>query len=173
VRKWLVDNGTSSPYQNCVKGRKKDRELAGVTEAARRAGVSTDTLYNWVRTGLLRPAADLVPNGRGRPGQVFDVDEVLEVAKQRNAIESPSSEGIVSSGEAVRLVGVTRQTLLNWEAQGLLAPVGEALPSKRGRPGRRYRLAELLALAEDRGVVARTAEGLVSVRTGEVLPVEV
>ncbi len=78
--------------------------LVSAREAARELGVHEDTVYRWVRAGLL-PVVD--PGVEGAPLRVRMTDEV----RSRFRPEVPA--GFVSVATAKQRLGVTRQTIWN------------------------------------------------------------
>jgi hypothetical protein len=75
----------------------RDKErLIGFLEAVSLAGVAKRTIDNWVRHGWLTPAAEGVPNGRGRPGRRFRASDVLQVAEKRGTLVRDESGNLVS-----------------------------------------------------------------------------
>ena len=75
-----------------------------VREAAQELGVHEDTVYRWIRAGLL-PVAD--PGVEGAPLRVCMTDEV------RGRFRPDGPEGFVPVATATRRLGVTRQTIWN------------------------------------------------------------
>lgn len=84
-----------------------------VQQAAQELGVSPQTVYQWLATGLLvgRQAA------RGAPWRIV----LDEQTRQRLAGEAPA--GWVGIKEAAHRLGVSKQTVISWVKQGKLQSV--------------------------------------------------
>ena len=97
----------------------RKREAAGgpppvaVAEAARELGVSVPSLYRWIRKGL-------VPAGRAGPGKPL---RVRLNAAVRAKFPRTAPDGYVPAAEALRELGVSRQTLWSRIKAGRLAAV--------------------------------------------------
>ena len=72
-----------------------DDRIIGFSEAVALAGVAKRTIDNWVEKGWLRPVAESVPNGRGRPGRKFRASDVLRLAEERAVLVRDAGGNLV------------------------------------------------------------------------------
>jgi DNA invertase Pin-like site-specific DNA recombinase len=101
--------GYQPPAENVTPGR-NDAAVVSITEAARQLGVSTATIYRWLRDGFVT-GEQLTP---GAPWQIR-VDQQL-----RDRIRPQAPDGWLPLGQAASHLGVARQTVLNKVQRGEL-----------------------------------------------------
>ncbi len=94
-----------------------------VKEAAQRFGVGQQTIYLWIRFGVLK-ADQVTP---GAPWVVHINDEDL-----RRLTASDAPQGWLPLREAAARLGVTRQTVLNWVKQGKIGYLYVTRGRRRG-----------------------------------------
>jgi DNA invertase Pin-like site-specific DNA recombinase/biotin operon repressor len=90
-----------------------DREMATIAKAASELGVSTATVYRWLREGFIT-GEQITP---GAPWQIQLTDEV------RNRVREHAPDGWLPLADAANALGVARQTVLHRVQQGKLAAV--------------------------------------------------
>jgi DNA invertase Pin-like site-specific DNA recombinase len=110
--------GYQPPAENVTPGR-NDAAVVSITEAARQLGVSTATIYRWLRDGFVT-GEQLTP---GAPWQIR-VDQQL-----RDRIRPQAPDGWLPLSQAASHLGVARQTVLNKVQRGEL----NAIYLTRGR----------------------------------------
>lgn len=106
-------------------------------EAARAVGVGANVLANWVRRGLLRPAATadgarLLTEGRHPlywPAHVRAAEAATRVAARREAAPLAPEDGgedlttaLWTTDVAAARAGVSANVVRNWQYRGLLSP---------------------------------------------------
>jgi DNA invertase Pin-like site-specific DNA recombinase len=104
--------GYQPPAENVTPGC-QDAAVVSITEAARQLGVSSATIYRWLRDGFVT-GEQLTP---GAPWQIR-VDQQL-----RDRVRPQAPEGWLPLGQAASRLGVARQTLLNKVQRGELNAV--------------------------------------------------
>ena len=63
------------------------KELIGVSDAAKIAGVSRQTIQTWIKTGRLTVIQRGRPEGyTGQPKALVDPDQVLAIARERGTL---------------------------------------------------------------------------------------
>ena len=129
--------GYQAPPGNVTPGC-QDAAVVSITEAARQLGVSTATIYRWLRDGFVT-GEQLTP---GAPWQVR-VDQQL-----RNKVRPQAPDGWLPLSQAAARLGLARQTVLNKVQRGELNAIyltrgrrkglrsGEGGGWKREYPGR-------------------------------------
>jgi len=110
--------GYQPPPENVTPGC-QDAAVVSITEAARQLGVSSATIYRWLRDGFVT-GEQLTP---GAPWQVR-VDQQL-----RDRVRPQAPDGWLPLGQAAARLGVARQTVLNKVQRGEL----DAVYLTRGR----------------------------------------
>jgi DNA invertase Pin-like site-specific DNA recombinase len=100
------------PPENVTPGC-QDAAVVSITEAARQLGVSTATIYRWLRDGFVT-GEQLTP---GAPWQIR-IDQQL-----RDRIRPQAPDGWLPLGQAAARLGVARQTVLNKVQRGELNAV--------------------------------------------------
>ena len=110
--------GYQAPPGNVTPGC-EDAAVVSITEAARQLGVSTATIYRWLRDGFVT-GEQLTP---GAPWQVR-VDQQL-----RNKVRPQAPDGWLPLSQAAARLGLARQTVLNKVQRGEL----NAIYLTRGR----------------------------------------
>ena len=110
--------GYQAPPANVTPGC-QDAAVVSITEAARQLGVSTATIYRWLRDGFVT-GEQLTP---GAPWQVR-VDQQL-----RNKVRPQAPDGWLPLSQAAARLGLARQTVLNKVQRGEL----NAIYLTRGR----------------------------------------
>jgi predicted DNA-binding transcriptional regulator AlpA len=110
--------GYQPPPENVTPGC-HDAAVVSITEAARQLGVSTATIYRWLRDGFVT-GEQLTP---GAPWQVR-VDQQL-----RDRVRPQAPDGWLPLSQAAARLGVARQTVLNKVQRGEL----NAIYLTRGR----------------------------------------
>ncbi len=109
---------------DCYPVRKdRGRSNLSVKEVARRLGVNQQTIYLWIRTGLLK--ADQVTSAA--PWAVYVSDEDV---RRLTAEDAP--EGWLPLREAASQLGVSRQSVLNWVKQAKIDYVYVRRGRRRG-----------------------------------------
>ena len=106
-------------YRQPAAGEQEDGELLSVQAAARELGISDATLYRWVNAGIL---PSVRPDVSGAPLRI------RMGADFRNRFHLDPPEGFVPLREAMRRLGVSRQTIWQRAASGKL----ESCHVKRG-----------------------------------------
>jgi DNA invertase Pin-like site-specific DNA recombinase len=104
--------GYQPPAENVTPGC-QDAAVVSITEAARQLGVSSATIYRWLRDGFVT-GEQLTP---GAPWHVR-VDQQL-----RDRVRPQAPEGWLPLGQAASRLGVARQTVLNKVQRGELNAV--------------------------------------------------
>ena len=94
--------GYQAPPENVTPGC-QDATVVSITEAGRQLGVSTATIYRWLRDGFVT-GEQLTP---GAPWQVR-IDQQL-----RNKVRPQAPDGWLPLGQAAARLGLARQTVLN------------------------------------------------------------
>jgi transposase-like protein len=112
LRAYHAIPGYQPPPENAAPGC-QDAAVVSITEAARQLGVSTATIYRWLRDGFVT-GQQLTP---GAPWQVR-VDQQL-----RDRIRPQAPDGWLPLGQAAARLGVARQTVLNKVQRGELNAV--------------------------------------------------
>ena len=110
--------GYQAPPGNVTPGC-QDATVVSITEAARQLGVSTATIYRWLRDGFVT-GEQLTP---GAPWQIR-VDQQL-----RNKVRPQAPDGWLPLSQAAARLGLARQTVLNKVQRGEL----NAIYLTRGR----------------------------------------
>ncbi len=116
-------------------------DLVSVREAARVAGVMPSTVHSWVKRGRLT----------AQPGAGV---RRVSLAAVRALVPLPDPQvpaDAVAIYEALRLTDVTRRHIETWVTQG-------RLPSWHGRYGMVVRVADVLALAQQRAMMTAAAK---------------
>ena len=101
--------GYQPPPENVTPGC-QDAAVVSITEAGRQLGVSSATIYRWLRDGFVT-GEQLTP---GAPWQVR-IDQQL-----RDRVRPQSPDGWLPLGQAAARLGVARQTVLNKVQRGEL-----------------------------------------------------
>jgi len=131
--------GTADSGQTA--GQEALSDLVSVREAAQAAGVMPSMVHSWIKSG--RFAA--------QPGAGV---RLVSQAAVRALVAPPDPHApadAVAIYKALRLTDVTRSTVVAWVKQG-------RLPSWQGRHGRLVRVANVRALAQQRGLLPPSAE---------------
>jgi len=110
--------GYQAPPANVTPGC-QDATVVSITEAARQLGVSSATIYRWLRDGFVT-GEQLTP---GAPWQIR-IDQQL-----RDMVRPQAPDGWLPLGQAAARLGVARQTVLNKVQRGEL----NAIYLTRGR----------------------------------------
>ena len=110
--------GYQPPPENVTPGC-QDAAVVSITEAARQLGVSSATIYRWLRDGFVA-GEQLTP---GAPWQIR-VDQQL-----RDRVRPQAPDGWLPLSQAASQLGVARQTVLNKVQRGEL----NAIYLTRGR----------------------------------------
>jgi DNA invertase Pin-like site-specific DNA recombinase len=110
--------GYQAPPANVTSGC-QDAIVVSITEAGRQLGVSTATIYRWLRDGFVT-GEQLTP---GAPWQIR-IDQQL-----RDMVRPQAPDGWLPLGQAAARLGVARQTVLNKVQRGEL----NAIYLTRGR----------------------------------------
>ncbi len=99
-----------------------DRQLVGIPEAARELGVSSGTVYRWLRDGFIA-GEQLTP---GAPWRIRLNDEL------RAKFLEDAPDGWLPLDDAARALGVVRQTVLHRVQRGELAAVHVRRGKRKG-----------------------------------------
>ena len=110
--------GYQPPPENVTPGC-QDAAVVSIAEAARQLGVSSATIYRWLRDGFVT-GEQLTP---GAPWQIR-IDQQL-----RDRVRPQAPDGWLPLGQAATRLGVARQTVLNKVQRGEL----NAIYLTRGR----------------------------------------
>ena len=110
--------GCQPPPENVTPGC-QDAAVVSIAQAARQLGVSSATIYRWLRDGFVT-GEQLTP---GAPWQIR-VDQQL-----RDRVRPQAPDGWLPLGQAAARLGVARQTVLNKVQRGEL----NAIYLTRGR----------------------------------------
>jgi hypothetical protein len=63
--------------------KKPDKQLLGLKDAAALAKVNRNTIMHWEQKGWIKAVVELSPRPNGRPGKLYDADQIRKVAIAR------------------------------------------------------------------------------------------
>ncbi len=127
------------------------KAILTVTEAAKILKVSADTLRNWEKAGKLIPERT---KGGARRYQLSVLQSLLKEKAPLSEKQPTLRRGMISITKAAKIVGVSADTLRNWEKKGLISA------DRTDGGARRYSKSQLTALkremsVEDKGMGVR------------------
>lgn len=122
------------------------KSLLSVTQAAKILKVSPDTLRNWEKSGKLIP--ERTPGGARR----YRLSFIQELVSEKAPEVSAKKKGMLSISKAAKELGVSSDTLRNWEKKGQIS-------ADRTEGGaRRYSKSQLTFLKKELGIDNKQAQ---------------
>lgn len=126
-------------------------------EVASALGVSRKTLYAYIAHGLLvpdetRPSKHDGVSGRRffKESTVLALQKQLSVSQEAKAEKGLVEERLYSTRDVAEALGVSRSTVTNYLAKGLITPDYVLAPSSSGRSGeRRFKLSTIEAVKKE------------------------
>lgn len=125
-------------------------------EVASALGVSRKTVYAYIAHGLLIPDEVGQSWGDGVSGRrlfkestVLALQKQLSVSQEAKAEQSLIEEKLYSTRDVAQILGVSRSTVSNYLAKGVITPDYVLAPRASGRSGdRRFKLSTIEAVKE-------------------------
>ncbi len=136
----------SYPHMAIQKTTATTKSLLTVTQAAKILKVSPDTLRNWEKSGKLIPERSV--GGARR----YQLSVLQELVAEKSPEIAPLKKGMLSISKAAKELGVSTDTLRNWEKKGQISA------DRTDGGARRYSKSQLTFLKKELGLEQKQAQ---------------